>query len=74
MHKWNSPARQPDVEHGSVDDEPQPWRAEVDAAIDAELEAAIEYKLATSGFAGVAEIVAALDRSVRRRWVRRSVT
>ena len=38
-----------------------------DASIDAELEAAIEYKLATSGIAGVSRIFEIVRDAVRRR-------
>ena len=37
-------------------------------AVDRELEAAIEYKLAVSGLAGVADVLELLDRIVRRRY------
>ena len=43
------------------------WSEDDDASIDAELEAAIEYKLATSGIAGVSRIFEIVRDAVRRR-------
>lgn len=70
MYDWNSPARVPDVEMAEADEYETRGQGDPADAIDRELEAAIEYKLAMSGFAGIAEIMDVLDRSVRRRWVR----
>ena len=68
MYDWNVPADYATVLSGTGDDAVE-TSFESDPTIDSELEAAIEYKLAVSGFAGVAEIVELLNRSVRRRWV-----
>ncbi|UOM34145.1 hypothetical protein [Acuticoccus sp. I52.16.1] len=40
--------------------------ADVAAEIDSELQAAIEYKIATSGLAGVATVLQLLNEAVRR--------
>jgi hypothetical protein len=69
MYDWNAPAGLPKPESGAMDEEGELPSASGLMAIDAELEAAIEYKLAVSGFNGISEIVELLNRSVRRRWV-----
>lgn len=67
MYDWNVPVRLPLEDAIEVDG----LAADPVDAVDRELEAAIEYKLAVSGFAGVAEIVELVNRAVRRRWVMR---
>jgi hypothetical protein len=66
MYDWNAPASPNEPGHSDGGDEGD--RLFEDGAVDRELEAAIEYKLAVSGFAGIADIVELVDRAVRRRW------